>query len=162
MKKNYFENLRTLAAVKAEYKRLVKLNHPDVGGDTATMQEINRQYAEAVEWIKKHGEGHDRQDAAREVPEEYMNAVMAVVNLKGLDVELVGSWIWVTGNTRMHKDALKAAGYRWASKKFAWYWRPEYAAVSRGSKMSLDEIKDKYGCQRLTGAGFARREALTA
>ena len=159
--KKYFEHLNTLAAIKAEYKRLVKINHPDVGGDNATMQEINRQYTEAVEWITKHGEGRDRQDAAAEVPRDYINAVAAVVNLRGLEVELVGSWIWVTGETRLHKDALKAAGYRWASKKVAWYWRPEYAACHKGSKMSLDEIKDKYGCQRLTGRGFDR-VALTA
>ena len=46
--KRYFDHLHTLAAIKAEYKQLVKLNHPDVGGDTATMQDINGQYAEAA------------------------------------------------------------------------------------------------------------------
>ena len=43
--KRYFDHLNTLAAIKAEYKALVKANHPDIGGDTATMQDINGQYA---------------------------------------------------------------------------------------------------------------------
>ena len=43
--KRYYDHLNTLAAIKAEYKALVKANHPDVVGDTATMQDINGQYA---------------------------------------------------------------------------------------------------------------------
>lgn len=153
---NYFEGLRTLADIKAEYKRLVKVHHPDVGGDTATMQEINRQYGEAVEWIARHGEGRDRADAAAEVPEAYAAAVAAVVNLAGVTVELVGSWIWVTGNTYIYREAIKAAGYMWAGKKRAWYWRPAEAACRRGSKMSLDDIREKYGSERIkTGTQFA-------
>ena len=54
--KKFFAGINTLDALKAEYKRLVKENHPDLGGDEATMKAINNQYAEAVEYIKLHGE----------------------------------------------------------------------------------------------------------
>lgn len=40
----YFENCHTLEDLKAEYRRLVKLHHPDCGGDTATMQAINDEH----------------------------------------------------------------------------------------------------------------------
>jgi len=154
--KNFFEGLKTLADIKAEYKRLVKLNHPDVGGDTATMQEINRQYSEAVDWIARHGEGREKAAAAAEVPEEYAAAVAAVVNLAGLDVELVGSWIWITGNTYIYRETIKAAGYKWASKKRAWYWHPEGAGCSRGGKKSLAEIREKYGSEKISsGRAYA-------
>lgn len=149
--KRYFDHLTTLAEVKAEYKRLAKANHPDVGGDTATMQEINKQYGEAVEHIRKYGDGRDRAAAAAEVPAEFVAAVTAIINLDGVTVDLVGAWLWVTGNTYAHKDALKAAGYKWASKKRAWYWHPESAACT-GSRKSLDQIKAKYGAQRITSA----------
>lgn len=42
--KTYFENVTTLDELKREYKRLAKLHHPDVGGDTATMQQINAEH----------------------------------------------------------------------------------------------------------------------
>ena len=45
--KNFFENCRTLDELKSEYRRLARIHHPDVGGDVATMQEINRQYEAA-------------------------------------------------------------------------------------------------------------------
>ena len=34
---------KTLDEVKAQYKKLAKQYHPDLGGDTATMQEINKE-----------------------------------------------------------------------------------------------------------------------
>lgn len=40
----YFTEVHTLDELKKEFRRLAMLNHPDVGGDTATMQEINAEY----------------------------------------------------------------------------------------------------------------------
>lgn len=145
----YFKNCASLSDVKAEYRRLVKLHHPDLGGDTATMQAINAEYAEAVKHIAEHGEGYDKEAAAKEVPEEYTAAVAAAIHLPGVVLDLVGSWVWCTGNTRPHAEALKKAGYKWAPKKQAWYWRPFWAAC-KGSGKSLDQIKAKYGSERIT------------
>lgn len=40
----YFKNVKTLDELKKEFRRLVLLHHPDRGGDTRTMQEINAEY----------------------------------------------------------------------------------------------------------------------
>lgn len=40
----YFKNVTSLEDLKKQFRVLVKKNHPDVGGDTATMQEINAEY----------------------------------------------------------------------------------------------------------------------
>ena len=149
--KKYFDNLHTLNEIKAEYKRLAKIHHPDVGGETATMQAINSQYAEAVKRIARDGEGRDKENASKEVPLEFVSILSKVIALDAIEIDLVGAWLWITGNTYQHKDTLKASGFKWASKKQAWYWYPEWAAVERGSRKSLDEIKDKYGATRLVG-----------
>ena len=47
MMNRYFKQCTTLEELKAEYKKLVMKHHPDRGGDTATMQEINAEYDEA-------------------------------------------------------------------------------------------------------------------
>lgn len=158
--KKFFAGINTLDALKAEYKRLVKENHPDLGGDEATMKAINNQYAEAVEYIKLHGEQAEQAKAAREVPDEFVRVINAIISRAGLVVELVGSWIWVTGSTYENRDALKAAGYRFASKKRAWYWHSPDDCVSRGGKKSLDEIKSKYGSTVITAVN--RQQAITA
>ena len=158
--KNFFEGINTLDALKAEYKRLVKENHPDLGGDEATMKAINTQYEKAVEYIRLHGEHCEQAKAAREMPKDFVRVINAIISRPGLIVELVGSWVWVTGNTYEHREALKAAGYSYASKKRAWYWHAPEDGVTRGSKKSLEEIKAKYGATMYTAAAY--QQTITA
>ena len=40
----YFKNITTIEELKKEYRTLIKLYHPDNGGDTATMAAINNEY----------------------------------------------------------------------------------------------------------------------
>jgi hypothetical protein len=44
-----FANCHTLKDIKQRFRRLALLNHPDRGGSTAAMQEIQRQYKNALE-----------------------------------------------------------------------------------------------------------------
>lgn len=48
----YFSSINDLSALKAAYKRLALANHPDRGGDTATMQAINAEYDAAFARLK--------------------------------------------------------------------------------------------------------------
>ena len=49
------------------------------------------------------------------------------------------------GNTKPHKEAIKAAGYWWAKKKKAWYFRPpDYKSRNKGD-WDMDKIRTKYG-----------------
>lgn len=40
----YFEKTKNLDELKKKYRELAFANHPDRGGDTATMQAINAEY----------------------------------------------------------------------------------------------------------------------
>ena len=58
----YFAGINDLNALKAEYKRLALENHPDRGGDTAVMQEINAEYDAAFSRLKvAHNLSHPEQ-----------------------------------------------------------------------------------------------------
>lgn len=141
--KNYFENCQTLDALKAEYKRLAKQYHPDMGGDTATMQAINAQYEAAFN--RMNGNATNGTNTA-ETAEDFINVISALMKIKGITVEIVGSWVWCSGDTRPVKEELKAVGMRWASKKRMWYWHSgEY--YKRSSNASMDAIRRKYGSQ---------------
>jgi hypothetical protein len=143
----YFNNCRTIDEVKAMYKQLAKENHPDCGGDTATMQAINSEYAFACAKILR-GENLSTEDAEEQIrlSEEYRKVIESIINLPGIIIELVANWIWVTGNTYPVKKQLKDAGLYFASKKLAWYYRGEEFKTT-GSKKSLDEIRAKYGSE---------------
>ena len=47
----YFSNLNKVEEIKKVYRKLCFKHHPDRGGDTAIMQEINSQYKKALQSV---------------------------------------------------------------------------------------------------------------
>lgn len=69
----------------------------------------------------------------------------AVLSLEGIEIELCGTWLWITGETMAVKENIKLAGFFWAKQKKAWYWRsPEERSYNRKS-FTIDEIRQKHG-----------------
>ncbi len=145
----YFQDCKTIEEVKAIYKKLAKQYHPDCGGDTATMQAINTEYAFACAKILK-GENLTAEETDEQIrlSEEYRQVIEQIINLPGIIIEVVGNWIWVTGQTFPVKKQLKEAGLFFASKKVAWYYRAE-EYKTKGGKKTLDEIREKYGSEKI-------------
>ena len=163
----YFNDCKTQAEAKAKYRELVKQHHPDAGGDTATMQDINREYSQFMSEGAK-GEARERQRTAHaenrksaadfhdldEVGEKIRVMIEFALNLEGVDVELMGLWVWLTGNTKAHKDAFKAWNeshelkWRWMHKKQAWAYQgvPSF----NRKETTLDEIRNAYGSQKFS------------
>lgn len=155
----YFANCSNLDELKKEYRRLTMIHHPDHGGDTATMAAINNEYAERFELLKKaHNAQADEAHQTTEAPEEFITIISELLKYPGLIVELCGSWLWISGDTRPVKEQLKAAGCRWSSNKKMWYWHhaEDGAHWSRGKK-TMNQIRQKYGSQTYAGAEAAAR-----
>ena len=160
----YFVNCKTMDELKREYRRLASIHHPDVGGDTATMQAINAEYDELHEVLKKaHNQQADEFHQTTETAEEFREIIEKLLRMHGLEVELCGSWLWIGGNTREHKDELKAAGCRWSSNKKLWYWHhaEEGRRWHKGSA-TMNQIRNKYGSQTFRSGGPRRLEEATA
>lgn len=147
----YFNNCETLNDVKSLYRTLAKEHHPDKGGDLATMQSINNEYSFAIRAIAK-GENLCQEDLDSEIlnAELYKEAINAIINLEGINIEICGGWIWVTGNTFVHKAIFKSNGFYFASKKIAWYFRSAEYKVNNRKKLTLDEIRTKYGTHHIS------------
>lgn len=148
----YFAACTTLEALKHEYRRLCMIHHPDRGGDTATMAAINDEYDEAFRRIQSDHtttqqttESHE----AEEAPEAFRAVISRLVILAGINIEICGSWVWVTGNTYPNREALKAAGLRYSKEKAAWYWKPEGSRSKARRQYSLDEIRELHGSERI-------------
>jgi hypothetical protein len=146
----WFNQCVTLDEVKGLYKKLAKQYHPDLGGDTVTMQELNKEYAFASAKVIK-GANLSEEEAENEIlsSEAYRHAIEQIIHLDHIIIELVGYWLWVTGNTYPVRETLKKAGFMFAHKKLAWYFRTAEYKVNRGSGKSLEEIRNKYGSEVL-------------
>ena len=153
---NYFSGITTLKVLKMRYRELCKLNHPDLGGSTAIMQEINAQYERMLARVHDD-KGENLNEESINIEKDLMNIINKIVALKGLIIEVTGRWIWVTGQTYQVKDYLKGLGFFWAHKKAAWYWRPSDAKVYNRHPLPLEVIRAKYGTISI---GTVDRQAL--
>ena len=151
----YFENCKTIDELRAEYRRLAKIHHPDLGGDTATMQEINAQYEKLHNEFKDRDSHSDNENvrnraASQGSAAEYIHIVDVLIHLDGIKVELCGCWLWISGDTFPVREQLKAAGCKWCSKKHVWAWCPaEFETTHKRNKNSMDDIRRKYGSEVL-------------
>lgn len=73
--------------------------------------------------------------------------ILPLQALDGINIELVGEWYWIAGETKKHKDTIKATGARYSAKRKKWYYYEgiETARRGRSSKKSYEEIKETYG-----------------
>lgn len=143
----FFENCTTLEELKKAYKAAALKNHPDLGGNVATMQAVNKEYTAKFEALKhKHNATNSKKST--EVAEEFKDIINAVIGLEGLEIELCGSWLWFAGNTYEHRAALKKAGCKWSKSKQKWYWRHAEKGCrwSRGNA-TMEDIRTKYGSE---------------
>ena len=138
----YFVNCKNLDELKKAYKAAAMKNHPDMGGDTATMQAINAEYEARFEVLKR---SQNEQAAA------------------DTTVELCGRWLWIGGETMKNKEALKAAGCRWSSTKKLWSWHfaEDGSRWHKGTK-TMSQIRSKYGSTTFTRGAAAGSDALPA
>ena len=141
--------------IKAHYRELAKIHHPDLGGNTADMQELNNQYAKAMdaatreEMPGRSEASYTHQAATNETIRAKMEeATRMMSQFPHLSIEVCGYWLWVHGT---HKGdpaipALKAAGYRWACNKALWYFAT-IPTSQHGKAWSMEHIRDQHGSE---------------
>ncbi len=142
--------------VRQAYRKACSKYHPDKNpGGLEMMKAVNLAY----ESLKDTTETIDLDESALNYGDELNEALNAIIELDGLEIELCGSWVWVSGNTREHKDILKESGFKYAGKKKMWSFHPaDFKSWSRG-KASMDDIRGTYGSKQVRGQG---RRRLTA
>ena len=161
-KTQWFAGFGAEADIKSRYRELAREHHPDMGGSTATMQDINAQYESALRGdYARQGMSQEKANERWAMDEEIARKAQEIIRLsKALHVEVCGVWLWVTGETYHHAAALKALACRWAPKKAAWYFRRERDGGQRwhrGRHYSLNDIRAKYG-----SSAIRREEAAPA
>lgn len=131
--------------IKIGYRRACSMYHPDRNpAGLEMMKLINAAYD-----VLRDYDGSNLDDSTINYSEEinladHINeALNAIINL-GLNIEVCGMWIWVSGDTRPYKEVLKAAGYKWASKKLMWYFAGVKTKGSKG-KWDINKIRKSHG-----------------
>ncbi len=156
----YFKDVSTLEELRKQYKNLLKKYHPDNGGSEEATKEINTEYERLFKILKDKHESRRKQTndneseysknmydwendkAIREVLEK-------IINFDGIDIEIIGAWIWTSGNTYKYRKQLKELNFKFASKKKAWYFHTEAFRKTSHKNLSMDDIRNYYGTTKV-------------
>ena len=151
---NWFSGCTTPEEIKKHYRMLAMLHHPDRGGDNGIMAEINNQYHAALAACDGHSsfdtEGKQHTYHYNRETEE---AILSKINdllrarMAGVEIWLVGYWVWIRGDTKPHRAQLKKLDCQWNPKRGCWYWQPFKKYRHRSSPLSFEGLADKYGAR---------------
>lgn len=156
----YFRHIdhRTpIEEIMRQFHELAMRFHPDKGGSNEDMAAILAEFAALK---RTHSHIHqasngsvyesDSQDDGPQVPEGFEDIIQALVTIDGIEVEIVGTWVWVSGDTYPNRGRLKELGFRWAKSHQKWYLAGDSGGRHRRSGKTFDEIVATYGSRFTT------------
>jgi len=145
-----------LDALIQAFRAKAKQWHPDMNpGNEAEATEVMKTVNQAYDMLKDsfgdwfaftNPEYHDQG-----LDERLFEILQKIKYLPGLKMEVCGTWIWVTGDTKPVKEILKEHKFRFAPKKKSWYWRSEGYRRGGGKGWSMDKIRSRYGSKDIQG-----------
>lgn len=150
----WFNDCKTSESGKKKYHSLSRKYHPDNGGSADVMKEINSEFSE---WWKVYkdihetttGETYKSKTETKETASIFIKIIENLGRLKGIEIEICGSWIWLSGNTYIYREELKSFGCRWSKGKHKWYWTLE-PFIPKKSKMTMNDIRRVYGSETVS------------
>lgn len=146
----YFSLVTTLEELKKEYRKLCFELHPDRNHDRDTTQEFQQmqnEYEKKFDEVKnvfRNSKGETYTKENNEVPEEFEEIINSIIYMDGVEIDIIGSWLWLSGNTKVYKDQIKELNFKWASNKCAWYYHTGTYKKRSKKKFNLDELKEMF------------------
>lgn len=151
----YFKNVNTLETLRRQYKELLKIHHPDNGGNLEDMQNINAEYDRLFKVLKNM---HESKQTSSHSKADYNNMkydfakdemlremLQKVIHFKDITIEVVENWLWLSGNTYPYRNELKELGFKFGGQKKMWYWHSETFRKRSRKTLSMDDIRNYYG-----------------
>ena len=146
----YFNNINSLAELKARYKKLALLLHPDRGGSTAEFQAMQSEYDNFVLTDPKEQATHTKYGPI------FSKLIEDLVTIPNIIVDVVGCWVWISGDTREVKEQIKQAGgehftAKWNRTRKIWQIKPSgFRHMKRSSKQyTKDDLQAFYGGEQV-------------
>ncbi|QSF43513.1 hypothetical protein [Paenibacillus tianjinensis] len=154
--KKYFQSCKTKQEAKKLFRELAKINHPDAGGSNDEMVAIIAEYEAMMKKLPSQKDEHSNTENQTEeefnlhVSEELKTVINNISHLP-LDIEVIGTWIWVSGiNTYKYKSYLTANNFVWCPSKKMYSWHMEKAKKGYyGKPQEIEKIRFTYGSTKV-------------
>ena len=138
----YFIGVETIEELKKKYKELAKKHHPDLGGNKEKFQEINNEYDKLLENLKSNKKANTKDN------DNFKDIINELIKYNELTIEIIGSWLWVSGNTYPLRDSIKKLGMLWSKGRKKWYYTNDNVDYKNThyKKKTYEQLKNDYGC----------------
>jgi len=137
-----------LDELKKQYYKLAKKHHPDTGGTNEGFRSMNDEYELLQSIILQKGNfTASEQTNEQNISEVYREIIDSLITIPGIIIELIGTWIWISGNTFPVKEQIKAAGFKFHSTKKMWFWHPGEYVKHNNKEMDMENIRKHYGSE---------------
>lgn len=145
--------IKDIDSLKKQYFKLAKKYHPDAGGTTSQFQELQNEYEKLLQALLK-GSNFTTEQKNNEI--ELDKAMREIVDILAsftdVDIQLVGKWLWMKGNSLWIpsvRPAITQAGARPLKKDGVWYFVYKGAETKSKGGTSMEDIIKKYGSQKI-------------
>jgi len=142
----------TCEDLKKLYRKLALKYHPDAGGDTEVMKAVNTEY-ELLFFLLKDihrsadGVKYTARESSTEVPEDFIHIINSIIRFENIKIEIVGCFIWVSGQTKPYAEEFKKLSFRWSPNKSAWYHSPSGYRKKSRKEYSMDDLRSMFKTQ---------------
>lgn len=154
----YFNNVSDLQELRKQYRDLLKKYHPDNGGSEEITKAINAEYDNLFKILKAIHKTKSADSNQNDTKADYnanmydwendkalREVLQRIIKFDGIVIEIIGTWLWISGNTYNYKKELKEIGFRWASQKKMWYWKMGDYQKKSHKTLSMNDIRNYYG-----------------
>lgn len=141
--------------LKKQYRALALELHPDKGGNAEQFKEMGNEYESLFKTfgnIFKTREGETYTKETGESASKFKDIIDNIIKYD-IDIDIVGQWIWIGGNTYPIKEVLKSLGFNFAREKKKWYYNGNGYKKKSYKYLSYEQIKDYYGCEKIKKSG---------
>jgi hypothetical protein len=150
---NFFKgNFANVADLKQTYKKLCLQLHPDKGGDHETFVKMGDEYERLLKTlINKENSESNYTKWDFDLEKSLMEKINSLMIFSNINIEIIGSWLWIDGDTKPIRSELGKLGFRWSSNKKKWHFGTTKKKTKK--KFTLDQIRDLYGSEKLKSTG---------
>lgn len=157
--------------IKSRYRALAMQYHPDRGGDTATMQEINNAYEAALKSVNgTKYMGSDNKERTYYYNEQTERDVMDKIDEllraklpRTVKILILGTWVWVEGTDKDDmetREKLCAAKMRWNGNRQAWSWHdPAEGRYRPNNRVSFEDMKSMFHAREVDRGADDERQS---
>ena len=143
----YFNSVKSADELKSLFRKLCNELHPDKGGKSSDFINMMNEYNSIKDSFNKDFEAENLN------ADKFYNLIQQLDILQGCEIEFIGTFIWIGGDTKTNKDLIKNLildGYntaRWAKNKQLWYFSPMEYKKKSGKAFTMDQIRSSHGVQ---------------